>query len=197
LALISFICRLDPFVGIDVGDQRGQDVVAVLGHLRAQRSFDRLRDFILLEEDVVKVEARHVRAHHVEDEGGNLRRRVGEAVIRLVNLVGKHRELHGHRDVDENVVAGFGFDLDRQLLHAQVDVGDDLVDEWDFEIESCARDPQIFPEALDDRDFLLFDGEPRAEQHDQSDHHYDRYPSQDQNIRRAVHCFCFPPPLRL
>jgi hypothetical protein len=99
-------------------------------------------------------------AHHVEDEGGDLRRRVGQAVESLIDLVGEDRELHSHGDVDENVVARLGLDLDRELLDAQVHVGDDLVDQRDLEVESRARNVQKLTQALDDSDFLLLDREP-------------------------------------
>jgi hypothetical protein len=46
--------------------------------------------------------------------------------------------LHGYRNLYEYAVSRLGFNIERQLLHTQVNAPGNLVQSWQFEIDTCA-----------------------------------------------------------
>ena len=64
-------------------------------------------------------------------------------------MVGDDVILHGDWNLDEDVVFGFGFDVEGELLDAEIDAAGDLVEPGEFEIDAGAGYAQEFSHALD------------------------------------------------
>jgi len=93
-------------------------------------------DVGLLEKRVIEIHLGDVAENHVEYVGGNLLARVGELVEGLVDVVGDDVILHGDGNLDEDVVFGFGFDVEGELLDAEIDASGNLVEPGEFEIDA-------------------------------------------------------------
>ena len=113
---------LDVRVGVEVDDERGDDLVAVLAHQRRQLRLDRVRDLVLARKGLVQVQARNRRANHVKDVRADLGLGVGELVKGAGDLVLHHLVLHRHHHLHEDVVLGLGVAGDVQVLDAQRDL---------------------------------------------------------------------------
>ena len=84
----------------------------------------------------------------VEDEGLNLLLRLGELVEGVVDFVGEDLVLDADGDLDEDVVAGLGFDLELGLLDLEVDEVDGF-GEGDEDAQAGLDDAIELAETLD------------------------------------------------
>ena len=150
---------LDPLVGLDVGDQRLDDLVAVLGHLAVQRVLDVHRDRVGVGVGLVQTHAGDVRPNDVERIGLDLDLRVVELVVRVLHLLGVGADLvlDGKLDADEDVVLRLRLDLGVELLDLQAHPSGDALDERRFGLQPRAAHAHELSEALDDRSLLLLD----------------------------------------
>ncbi len=82
-----------------------------------------------------------------------------EAVEGFELLAGQDVVLDRHGDRDEDVVLGFGLDVDRDLPDPEVDRPLGALDERPFDVQAGRGNPIELPEAFDDGDGLLVDGE--------------------------------------
>ena len=72
-------------------------------------------------EDLVERHAGNVAENNLLDVGLDLRHRVGEFVVGVVDLFWADAVLHGDGDGDEDVVLGLGLHGEGDLVHAQAD----------------------------------------------------------------------------
>ncbi len=169
LGSVNVVHRVFDFgVGDDVGDERVEDVVAEAGHGGVEFGFDGDGDAGLLLEGLVEGELGDVSENRVEDEGLDLFLRGAEFVEGVVDLVVEDLVLDGDRDLDEDVVVGFGLDLELGLLDLEVDEVDSL-GVWDEDVEARADDAVEFAEAFDDAGGVGSNGEEGFEDGDEND----------------------------
>jgi hypothetical protein len=81
-----------------------------------------------------------VAQNHLLHIGLNLRHRIGELVIGVVDLLGAHAILHRNRNGDKDVVLGFGLHGQRDLIHAQAYDARHGVEERPFPVQSRIGD---------------------------------------------------------
>ena len=158
---------LDSLVGLDVRHQRLDDLVAVFRHLPVQGLLDVHRDRVGIRVRHVEIHARDVRADNVEGVGLHLHLGVLKLVEGVLDLLGLGADLVLDRqvDVDEDVVQGLGLDVGVELLDLEAHPSCDALDEWRLGLQARARHSDELAEPLDDRAFLLGNGE-EEEWHD-------------------------------
>ena len=108
-------------------------------------------------------------------------------------MVRNHVILHRHRDLDENVVLGLRFHIQRELLYAQIAASGNLVQPWQLEIDTRAGDGLELAHALYDHGFGCVYLEKTTQDRPQPKNAYDRDDHEFQNLR-TVHQ---DPPLRI
>ena len=140
---------LDLDVGDDVGDERGEDVEAEVGHDLIELDFDGDGDAGLLLEGLVEGELGDVAEDAVEDEGLDLLLRRAELVEGVGDLVVEDLILDADGDLHEDVVVGLGLDGELGLLDLEIDEVDAL-GEGDQEVQAGTGDAVELAEALDD-----------------------------------------------
>jgi hypothetical protein len=144
-------------VGDHVGDERFEDVVAELAHDGVELAFDGGGDLRLLLEGLVEGEGGDVAKDGVEDVALDLFLRGAELVVGLENLVGEDLVLDRDGNGDEDVVFGFGFDVDVGLADLEVHEADGFAPRHE-EVEAGLGDAIEFAEALDDARGVGADG---------------------------------------
>ena len=133
-----------------------------------QRVLDVHGDRVRIRVGLVEVHARDVGAHHVEGIGLHLDLGVVELVVRVLDLLhfGPDLVLDRQLDMDENVVLGLGLDVRVELLDLEAHLARHPLDERRLALESRSADAYELAEPLDDRTFLLLDGEKEERQAD-------------------------------
>jgi hypothetical protein len=92
--------------------------------------------------------------------------------------------LHGNWNFDENVVFGFGLNIDGELLDAKIDSPRDLIEPGPLKIHASIRDAQKLAHALHDCCFRRLHLEETAEDSPQDENAYDSIEDECQNLRR-------------
>ena len=87
---------------------------------------------------------------HVEYVRRDLLFRVCQLVKSLIHLLGNDVILNRDWNFHEHVIFCFCLDIERELLHAQVDAPGDLINVWKLEVHSCGRNPLKLSHALHD-----------------------------------------------
>ena len=155
--------RLHFCVGLDVGDQRLVNGVAVSLHHIGEAVANGRRDLSLLQESIVQIHLGHVPKDDVEYVRRYLTAGAGQLVERFVHMLGDDVILHRDRNFDEHVVFGLGLNIHRELLHAQVEPPGNLVNPRHLEIQAGGGDAQKLPHTLDDHRFGGVDLEESAQ----------------------------------
>jgi hypothetical protein len=119
----------------------------------------------------------------VEHVRRNLLPGIRQLVERLVHMVRNHVILHRHRDLDENIVLGLRFHIQRQLLDAQIDASGDLVQPRQLEIDARAGDALELAHALYDHGFGCVYLEKATQDRPKPKNAHDRDDHEFQNLR--------------
>ena len=151
-------------------------------HHVVQSLLDGHRDVGLLQKRVVEIHLGDVAENHVEHIRRNLLPRIGQLVEGLVHVVGNHVILHRHGHLHEDVVFGFGLDVERELLHAQIDASGNLVEPRQFEVDAGARHALELAHALHDHGLGGLHLEESAQNSAEHKNSYDQGEQQRQNL---------------
>lgn len=179
-------------VRVDLGDEGLDDGVAEVAHVLSEFAVDGFGNGALAVEHFIQVLGGHLRTHHIEDEGFDLRFRARELVngigFTAVDDVVLHRHGHAHRDL----VFRDRVDGDDVLQHLQVENLTHCVNERNLEVEAGAGGFAVLAEALDDLDRLVGDLEEGHAQNctddDQAD---DNAGPKDDGADEVFHFDCF------
>src|ERR1700730_17520522 len=120
-----------------------------------------------------RVHLGHVAKNYVEHIGRNLLLGICQLVERLVNFLRDDVILHRHWNLYEHVVFGFSFDIESELLHAQIDASGNLVQPGQLEVDAGRGHAKKLAHALHhdgfggpDLEKALQDGADREESHE-------------------------------